>query len=272
MLAEYCAANHLPLIPVAQFNKPHLLSAFVQRLWGEDAQVALDVDRLAYDVLRGSESGASVVILSPNGEILVRAIEPARALRYYSSMEGKPPVVVADFRLNIQPHLDESIFHGLTIPAGKVFEMIVSTVNNARFGEALKILKKLPSRGDIGEFKSALTERIGAVEARKLALMKALEESGDKWAEYKVGESFLRVFPKAKEAGKVKSRLRKLKRDDAVEDQLEAREMFYKVAEMCCGSKAKAAAAKQKRLLFAQIARKYPDTEYGAFAKTLAGK
>lgn len=264
MIREYLAETPMSLIPIAQFKTPGAFQALNQRLWDKDFNIALDADKVVYDILRAEKPYAALVIFGPDGEVLMKGLNPDNSTKYYPQIEDKPPCIVADFKLNIKMHLDKSIFHGLTIV--KPLAPIVTAVNNARFSDALMMLKKLPSRGDIGEFKKTLAERIEAILQGKLELFKGLEEAGDKWGAYKVGESILRTFPREKETRDIQSALRKLKNDDTVEDELEARDMFYKVAAICLGSKAKSSAIAQKNLLLGQIAKKYENTEYGKLA------
>lgn len=253
---------------MGHFEKPYNFKLMCGRLWGDSFLCALDPGNAVYDLLRRGRDHAAIVVFDSEGKMVHCGTNPASANRYYPSIPGKPRVITQDLKEAFADYLDDSPLHGLRIPTAA--DTAVKMINKAQYGMAMKLLERLPDSGETGEFRSEILKRLEKIKDNKLAFMENLEQQGNKWGAYKVGMSFLRTFPAAGEASRIKMKLRSLRRDSEVKKEAEAQEMFLKLISMCCGSKSKAAARSQARTAFSQLAGRFEGTEYGELAKLMA--
>jgi hypothetical protein len=231
--------------------------------WGKDTDCLLDIGTLTYEGFRGNAKGAAIVIQAPDGTIVHRGTKLASALNYYP-VDGEPSVIYSDFQKAIAPHLSKSLLAGLEYPEEAAG--IVDAVLSAKYAEAVAALQKMPE----SFFKKTLLEKLEALRKTKLDLFNTLKEGEDKWAAYKVGESYLRCFPETDDTKQVKKAMRALAKIKQVKKTLKAKKYYEQFLELYCGKKATPKTREQFKPAMAELAKKFPDTEYGQLAKRLA--
>ncbi|MHC4605837.1 MAG: hypothetical protein ACYTAF_02760 [Planctomycetota bacterium] len=271
-IKHFAQQQNFVLIPVALFDRPSDFKELTKKIWGTDINCARDLGHTTYEYLRRPiTEDCCIMVIDTMGRFVHRGGKLRASSSYYDT-EGSPCVPVFDLKRAMGGHVGRGLLGGLAPPPGT--EAIIKAIKSARYGEAESKLKKLSDEGAPGRFKKALKERLEALQKEKAALVARLKESGDTWGAYKVGQSFVRCFPKSSEAGVVRGILASLKSDATVKKNLAAKKAVEKVL-----SKGKRAKKKKKKkgggggvaevinnLIL--VGAKHPKTEWGKIAST----
>ncbi len=212
-------------------------------------------------------SNSGIVILDPEGKVVWKGGDAHKGAFFYNT-EGKPPIPFADLRTNITPLFDQGLLGGLDVPSNA--KPIAKLIKLGNLAGAQALLTRLSGSGPSGEFKEKLVARLEDLRKQKLALFESLASAEKLWEAYKVGDSYVRCFPKAPDLSKIKSAVAALKMKPQVKDNLASQSLFTKVASMAFGSKAKAGADEQAPSLLNKLASKYEGTEFAEYATALA--
>ena len=230
----------------------------MSKVWGDGVLCAMDTGEATYRAL-GSEPHA-ITVLDPDGKIVFQANEPAKGSVYYRGPE-KLPVMFADLRKAVEPHKDKGLLGGLELPSK--FAPIAAAIKQGRLARAQSMLTKVSDKGAAGTAKAELAKRLEALRKKKLAFLESLLADGKHWDAYKVGASYVRCFPQGDGVEGVKTKLRSLKSNADVKNQLDARKAFRRYAAACYGPRRQIKAPERAKMLFGKLARKYEGTEYG---------
>jgi hypothetical protein len=214
-------------------------------------------------LLRGELATAGIIIIGPEGETLWRGSDPHKGSYFYRT-PGRPAVPFADLKKNIEPHLDKGLLGGLGVPVQA--RQVAAALKAGKLAAAGTMLDRLPSSGELGEFRKALAERLEELRARKRALFDGLSAAGEDWQAYKVGASYVRCFPSAGDASEMRSAVRSLRSKQTVRDNLAAKQNFLRIAGLAYGSKGVRKHVAQVDSTLARLAARYPETEFGRYA------
>lgn len=236
--------------------------------WGSDYVCGLDANTTAYDRIRGQEKRSAVVIVGPDGELLCRAVDPSQGAFRLIREDKEVTVPCAVLMDEIQKHLDKGLLAGVAIP--EQARLIATAIKCGRLAEAQAYLTAIPDKSPLAELKKTLQARFEDLRKSKLALFEELLKAGKEWDAYKVGESYLRCFPKAEDATKVRTALAKLAQQQPVRDNLKAKQTYASIAAKVYGSKGQLKLAPQASSALQQIATTMPETEYGAIAAQMS--
>lgn len=248
------------LIPIGLFKSPVRFRSMAKMLWGDDYVCGLDAREATYKKLRGDSASAGIIVFGPEGDVLWRGSDPHKGSHFYPEA-GRPKVPFADLKKGISAHLKQGLLAGLDIPIQA--DMIAKAIKCGQLAQAQAYLSQVPKSGALGEFRTALETRFEELRKKKLAHFEELQKAGKDWDAYKVGSSYARCFPRAKDAMKIKSTVRKLAMKKDVRDNLDAKRAFANVVPRVYGSKGKASLRMQAKPALRQIAAKYPKTEFG---------
>jgi len=252
---------------MAVFKRPNGFKGMSQRFWGKETLAGLDVQGATNQLLGKGRKGCAIVILGTEGETLYAGSDINKGSSFYRAA-GNPKVPFADLRKNITAHLDKGLLGGLKVPV--MMRPVAKAVRAGQLGGAQMMLARAPDAGAPGEFKKALLKRLEALRVKKRALFDSLMAAGKKWDAYKVGSSYVRCFPKAKDMSEVRRSVSSMNFKKPVKQNLAARRIFFQIAAMAYGSKARAGMAAQAGKAFEQLASMHPDTEYGKHAAEIS--
>jgi len=211
----------------------------------------------------------AIVILGPDFEVLYKGGNVHKG-NYYVNTAGKPPLNFVALTDGLKRVGSKGLLGGLKPPAGT--ERVVAAVKAAQLSNALNGVKYMADTGQVGAFKKELTKRLEALQTQKRKLFDDLEKAGKKWAAFKAGSSYLRVFAQAKDAGEVRTKLSKLQYDKDVRKELEAQAAFKRVMASTYGPTSNSSARRGAWALFKQVADRYKGTEFGKMAEQFAVK
>ncbi len=209
----------------------------------------------------------SIVIYGPDFEKLYSGGDCHKG-SWYIKKAGNPSVNLEALRVGVSKIADKGLFGGLKVP--QAAQRIVPVIKAAQLSNALRGLKTLPDKDEVGAFKTEMIKRIEALREHKKKIFEELEKAGDKWGAYKAGGSYVRVFPSEKDTGAIRSKVSKLQYDAAVKKQLMAQQAFNQLIPMVYGPRRNPSAVKQKDKLFKQVVDAYKGTEFGDLAAKLA--
>jgi hypothetical protein len=255
---EYQESAPFALLPIASFENPDAYDALSPRIWGNERVYGLDAWGATNRSLRGDLSVAGVVIIDPEGRIAWRGSDPHKPNDFYADPD-KQLVPFVDLKENIAPHLDKGLLGGLAVPARA--RGVVTALRTGELALAQARLSELREDG----FKKALRERLEALRLKKRSLFEKARSSGRPWSAYKVGQSYLRCFPEAKDARDMKDVLRTLQSRSEVMSNLAAKKAFGKIV-AAYGRKGTIDHPAAAVPLLKAMAERYPDTEYGKIA------
>lgn len=227
--------------------------------------MGLDAKRASSKLL-GDGQLVGVAIVGPDGKVLWKGSDPTKG-SYFYQVPGNPPVPFHDLQKAIEPHLEKGLLGGLKVP--KAAEPIARQIRTANLATAQLMLAAYKGDAEAMAFKDALLERFEKLRAEKRALVDDLVAGEKPWDAYKVGTSYVKSFPKAKDLAEVKDALKGLQSTPIVKDNLAAKAAFAPLAAAGWGSRSKASGNPQASAGMAQIAHKYGHTEYGKLADLL---
>jgi hypothetical protein len=231
-------------------------------LWGKEALCALDTGEATY-----RSFGAGIVILDPEGKIIWKGGDPTKGSYFYQG-PGAPPVPYEDLKKHIEPHLKKGLLGGLSIPAQA--KPVADALKAGDLAGAQARLVALGTSGPAGDFRKEIQGRLEDLRKRKLELFDELSKAGKSWEAFKVGQSYVRCFPKAEDLSKVKGAVSTLQSNAEVKQNLTAKQNFVMITSQAYGSKAKAGSSTQAAPAIGQIAKRYAETEFGRYASDLA--
>ena len=207
------------------------------------------------------------MVLDPEGNVTATVGNPHEGSMFYQDA-AQTPVPFAELKRAVDPQLKGGLLGGLAVPAAA--KPLAKALKLGQLATVQASLASIPDGSpDLGAFKAELTKRLDALRARKLELFSALEKDGKKWEAGKVGESLLRCFPNAKEAGEVRGRVDKLKQEDVVRKNTEARGYFLKILELGYGFASNATQRAGVKASCAELVRRYPNTEAAGLVGSL---
>jgi hypothetical protein len=267
MIRKHQDDSAYAILPVAVFSKPTSFAGATGALWGRQTPAALDCGQATNMALA---PGAAVVLFDPDGNVVAKTGDVKKGAYFYQGVENNAPCNYVDLKKAVEPLMSAKggLLGGLKVPAQ--LKPLAGALKAGKLAEVQAALASLPATGEIGDFKAELSKRIEDLRAKKRALFDSLEAT-DKWGAYKVGVSYLRCFPKAKDISEVRTRVQALTKDPAVKKNLEAQAVFAQIADVCWSPRYKAQALAQARQTLQQFVTKYGDTEHGKLAAGMMG-
>lgn len=221
------------LLPLGVMARPAQFQTTTKQIWGNEVWAAHDQLGGNYGVLsesagerkQAAELPKGVVMVGGRGAGKVVIGEEAQILVMEDTVKTGYMVSLKHMESSYLPKIEgQGLLAGLDVPAEAA--KIRLALRLARYSDALKLIAKL----DDGDFKQTLTDRIQKAAREKRRVLDVFFEEGKKWEAYRVASSFIRCFPKEKDASKVRSMLAKLKADRTVKDELAARKMYAQVS------------------------------------------
>jgi hypothetical protein len=208
-------------------------------------------------------------VLGPNFKVLYKGGNAFKG-QYYVNTAGKPSLNFVALKNGLKKVGNQGLLGGLKIPAAA--QRVVALVKAAQLSNALNGLKYLPEKGEVGDFRKELTKRIEALQVQKKKIFDDLEKAGKKWQAFKAGSSYLRVFPQAKDASAVRTKVSKLQYDKDVKKELAAKGALGRVLAMAYGPRSNTNTRRGAWALFKQIVDTYKGTEAAKTAAKFATK
>jgi hypothetical protein len=228
-------------------------------LWGPTSLGALDCERATCSLVG---KGAGIVILGPEGEILHSGSDPEKG--QFTAPDGeKSPVPWAEIKRGVEPHLKKGLLGGIDLP--DVVKPITQAIKNGQLAAAQNMLGNVPdSNAQLGPFKKEVQKRFDELQAKKRAFIDTLDSAGRKWDAYKVAQSYVTCFPKAKDNADVKKKIYELEKDQSVKTNQEAQRALVNILTVGYGPAAKDHT--QAKAALEGLAKKYSDTEAATMA------
>jgi len=115
--------------------------------------------------------------------------------------------------------------------------------------------------------KKELQKRLDELQAKKRAFIDTLDSAGRKWDAYKVAQSYVTCFPKAKDNGDVKKKIYELEKDQSVKTNLEAQKSLNNILTIGYGPAAKDHV--QAKAALEALVKKYSETEAATLANAV---
>jgi hypothetical protein len=213
----------------------------------------------------GDGKQPAIVILGPDSEVLFTG-GGAHDGNSYTDKSFTVPYNLAVLKEGYEKAKDKGLLGGLTVPAEA--KSVAELLKRGQIAQADQYVQRLPDQGAVGDFKKELVKRLEALRVSKRELFDKLEKDGKKWEAFKVGTSYLRVFPQAKDRNDVSGKVTALQNDASVRKNQESQQVFYNLLPQIYGPARNAAFLAQAKTIFQQFAEKYKDTE----CATLAGE
>jgi hypothetical protein len=253
-------------VPIGVFGRPQRFKSLSGKLWGQEISCGLDPGMLINRTLGRGIRDCGVVIFGPDGKALWRGLNFRHSTMVFRG--SRKLLIPSELEKRVKPHLSKGILGGVEIPP--MLKPIAALIKAGRLGQAQLMISRLPSRAPYGELKQTVLGRLEEVRTKKRALFDELVAAEKKWDAFKVGSSYVRCFPRAKDASKVRSALSSLKMRPPVKDEYAAKQNFTRLAVLGYGSFARGGSGSRVHAVMASLAKKYPDTEFGRFADALS--
>jgi hypothetical protein len=267
-IREYHQDTPFALITVGLFAHPAQFETLSATFWGKGIARALDSGESTHRLVRGEKSNAAVIILDPKGNILEQLSDPN--LRDYPpnvyDLRNSP--LYMRIRTTIETHANISLIGGVEVPSqAKAF---ANELKAGHLAAAQVHLAQLGADGPPGDFKKAVGERLEALRKKKRERFDELVKSDKAWDAYKVGQSYVRCFPRAEDFSTVNSGVQALQSKAEVTQNLAAKQAFLTVAARFYTRELKPAEREQLSAAMGQVAKRYPETEFGKYAAMIS--
>jgi len=237
-----------------------------RNLWGQDVNCLLDAGAFNCKSY-GKGSQPAFAILGPDSEVLATGGDVHKGA-YFRQVPGNPPSNFADLKDAYDPLKGKGLLGGVTVPPEA--KGVAELLKRGQIAQADQFVQRLPDQGALGDFKKEMVKRLEALRASKRELFDKLEKDGKKWEAFKVGASYLRVFPQAKDRNDVSGKVANLQNDPVVRKNTEAQQVFNNLLAQIYGPSRNPAVLAQAKATFQQFADKYKETEYGGLAAEFA--